>query len=54
MLTNSQVFSGFSVNELDKAMDFYKNTLGLEVSKEEMGVLALHIKGNNNNIRPLS
>ena len=44
MLKNSEAFSGFSVNDMDKARDFYGNTLGLEVSMEDAG-LALRIPG---------
>jgi catechol 2,3-dioxygenase-like lactoylglutathione lyase family enzyme len=44
MFTNSHAFSGFSTNDLDKAREFYKDTLGLEVS-EEMGNLNLHLRG---------
>ena len=32
------VFSGFSVNDLAKAKDFYTNTLGLELADETMGL----------------
>ena len=44
MLKNSEAFSGFSVNDLDKASDFYGKTLGVETSME-MGGLALRIPG---------
>ena len=40
-----KAFSSFSVNDIDKAYDFYKNTLGLEVTREEMGILSLHFEG---------
>lgn len=32
------VFSGFSVNDLDKAKEFYTQTLGLELADEKMGL----------------
>lgn len=35
------IFSSFSVNDLDKAYDFYTKTLGLDVTKENMGVLSV-------------
>jgi catechol 2,3-dioxygenase-like lactoylglutathione lyase family enzyme len=44
MLKDSEAFSGFSVNDLDKARDFYGNTLGVDVSMEPAG-LALRIPG---------
>ena len=45
MFKNTKAFSGFSVNDLQKAKQFYSETLGLEVS-ENMG-LELHIAGGN-------
>jgi catechol 2,3-dioxygenase-like lactoylglutathione lyase family enzyme len=44
MLRDTKAFSGFSVNDLQKAQEFYGHTLGLDVSKEEEG-LVLHIAG---------
>jgi catechol 2,3-dioxygenase-like lactoylglutathione lyase family enzyme len=45
MFKNTKAFSGFSVNDLQKARQFYSEILGLEVS-ENMG-LELHIAGGN-------
>lgn len=43
MLKDSQAFSGFSVDDLAKAKQFYSETLGLRVTEEgEMG-LRLHL-----------
>lgn len=42
MLGGSKAFSGFSVNDIAKAREFYGKTLGLEVS-EEHGLLTLHL-----------
>lgn len=44
MLEKSKAFSGFSVNDTQKAKEFYGRTLGLEVS-ESHGVLRLHLAG---------
>jgi catechol 2,3-dioxygenase-like lactoylglutathione lyase family enzyme len=44
MLKDSEAFSGFSVNDMEKAKEFYGQTLGLEVSDEPAG-LALRIAG---------
>ena len=44
MLKDSKAFSGFSVNDLQKAQEFYRRTLGLDVTKEKEG-LVLHITG---------
>lgn len=47
MLTNAKAFSGFSVDDISKARQFYEYTLGLKV-KEIMGgkILELHIAGS--------
>ena len=42
MFKNTKAFSGFAVDDVDKAREFYADTLGLEVS-EENGLLTLHI-----------
>ncbi|HEX5579139.1 MAG TPA: VOC family protein, partial [Candidatus Limnocylindria bacterium] len=44
MLKESQAFSGFSVDDLEKAKDFYGNTLGIETEMTDAG-LALRIPG---------
>jgi catechol 2,3-dioxygenase-like lactoylglutathione lyase family enzyme len=44
MLEKSKAFSGFSVNDTQKAKEFYGRTLGLEVS-ESNGLLSLHLAG---------
>jgi catechol 2,3-dioxygenase-like lactoylglutathione lyase family enzyme len=38
-------FSGFAVDDLAKARDFYSNTLGLRVDEEPAG-LSLHVPGS--------
>ena len=45
MLGSSKAFSGFAVDDLDRARDFYGTTLGLDVRDEEMGLLSLHLAG---------
>ncbi len=47
MLQKSKAFSGFSVNDLQKAKEFYGQTLGLKIS-EAHGLLTLHLAGGNN------
>ncbi|MFC9820166.1 VOC family protein [Streptomyces erythrochromogenes] len=44
MLGDSKAFSGFSVDSIDTAKDFYGSTLGLRVS-ENNGMLSLHLGG---------
>ncbi len=50
MVKYSKAFSSFSVNDSQKAKDFYSNKLGLEVTEvpEMEGLLNLHIKGSEN------
>ena len=48
MFRNSKAFSGFSVDNLQKAKEFYSNVLGLEVKDNPMKILELHITGGNN------
>ncbi|HWZ16354.1 MAG TPA: VOC family protein [Mucilaginibacter sp.] len=47
MFKQTKAFSGFSVNDIQKAKDFYGQTLGLEVTEEAMGILTLHISGGS-------
>jgi len=44
MLNKSKAFSGFSVDDLGAAKEFYGKTLGLKVSEED-GMLSLHLGG---------
>ena len=44
MFTNTKAFSGFAVDDVDKAREFYGDTLGLNTSVEN-GLLTLHIAG---------
>jgi predicted enzyme related to lactoylglutathione lyase len=46
MFKDTRAFSGFSVDDLATAKEFYGKTLGLDVSEDkEMGVLTLNIAG---------
>jgi catechol 2,3-dioxygenase-like lactoylglutathione lyase family enzyme len=45
MLENAKAFSGFSVDDIPKAKEFYSDKLGLRVT-EETGFLSLHINGS--------
>lgn len=44
MFGNSKAFSGFAVDDIEKARHFYGETLGLKVT-EEHGMLQLHLAG---------
>jgi len=50
MLDKAKAFSSFSVDDLQKAKQFYGETLGLDVKEGMMGILELKIYGNDNNI----
>ena len=47
MFKDTKAFSGFSVDDIEKARAFYEQTLGLEVS-ELNGLLNLHLGGGSN------
>ena len=46
MLKNSKAFSGFSTGDIQKAKEFYGETLELKVSESD-GLLTLHLAGGN-------
>lgn len=45
MFKNTKAFSGFSVNDIQTAKQFYGQTLGLSVEEGDMGILTLKISG---------
>jgi len=47
MFHDSHAFSGFSVNDIPRAREFYGQTLGLEVT-EDNDMLTLHLAGGGN------
>ena len=50
MFKDIKAFSSFSVNDIEKAKEFYQDKLGLEVKTIPMGpegLLELHISGSN-------
>ena len=52
MLADSKAFSGFAVDDVDKAREFYGETLGLKTSvyDEQNGLLALHLAGGRDTL----
>ena len=48
MFANTKAFSGFAVDDVDKAREFYGETLGVNVSvlDEEVGLLSLKFAGD--------
>ena len=49
MFENTRAFSGFAVDDVRKARDFYGETLGLKTS-EEHGLLTLHLAGDRDTL----
>jgi catechol 2,3-dioxygenase-like lactoylglutathione lyase family enzyme len=49
MFQNTKAFSGFSVDDVPRAKQFYGETLGLRVS-EENGLLTLHLAGDRDTL----
>lgn len=47
MFKDVKAFSGFSVNDIKKAKEFYGQTLDLNVVDGEMGILTLKISGGS-------
>jgi predicted enzyme related to lactoylglutathione lyase len=45
MFGSAEAFSGFAVDDVEKARDFYGETLGIETSSEN-GILTLHLTGD--------
>jgi extradiol dioxygenase family protein len=52
MLKAKKTFSSFSSNDLQKAKEFYQGKLGIEVSENAMGILTMHLPGNEVIIYP--
>ena len=46
MFKDTKAFSGFAVDDLDRAREFYAETLGIRTTTEDMGFLTLHIAGD--------
>ena len=45
MFKDTKAFSGFSVNDMQKAKEFYNGRLGINVSENDMGIMTLKISG---------
>ena len=45
MFTDTRAFSGFAVDDVARAREFYEGTLGIRVVSEEHGNLTLHLAG---------
>jgi catechol 2,3-dioxygenase-like lactoylglutathione lyase family enzyme len=49
MFANTKAFSGFAVDDLQRAREFYGDTLGLKTS-EQNGLLTLHLAGDRDTL----
>ncbi len=49
MFANTKAFSGFSVDDVPKAQEFYAETLGIKTS-EEHGLMWLHLAGDRDTL----
>jgi catechol 2,3-dioxygenase-like lactoylglutathione lyase family enzyme len=52
MFTRNKAYSGFAVDDLQKAHEFYGETLGLKTSvlDEENGLMVLHLAGDRDTL----
>jgi catechol 2,3-dioxygenase-like lactoylglutathione lyase family enzyme len=52
MFANTKAYSGFAVDDLQKAREFYGETLGLKISvlDEENGLISLDLAGDRNTL----
>jgi predicted enzyme related to lactoylglutathione lyase len=52
MLADTKAYSGFAVDDLQKALEFYGQTLGLKTSvlDEEHGLMMLHLAGGRDTL----
>jgi predicted enzyme related to lactoylglutathione lyase len=47
MFKHTKAYSGFSVDDLQKAKTFYTEIMGVNVSDNPMGLIELHFNGGN-------
>jgi len=52
MLTDTKAYSGFAVDDVDRAREFYGDTLGLKTTMldEENGLMALNLAGGRDTL----
>lgn len=51
-MDSTRTFSSFSVDDVDRAEGFYSDTLGLDVTKDENGLLTLQLGGGSVMVYP--
>lgn len=50
MFAETDAFSGFAVDDLDRAREFYGSTLGIRTSAIHPGLLTLHLAGGRDTL----
>jgi catechol 2,3-dioxygenase-like lactoylglutathione lyase family enzyme len=51
MLANAKAYNGFAVDDLERARDFYENTLGLRTTiVDEGNLMTLHLPGDRDTL----
>ena len=50
MFANTKAFSGFAVDDLEKAQAFYGETLGVKLSEQSEHLMMLHLAGDRDTI----
>jgi predicted enzyme related to lactoylglutathione lyase len=50
MFESTKAFSGFAVDDLGRAREFYGETLGIRTSEPQPGLLTLHLAGDRDTI----
>jgi predicted enzyme related to lactoylglutathione lyase len=50
MFSTTKAYSGFAADDLDKAREFYGETLGIQVSEPAEGLLTLHLAGDRDTL----
>ena len=54
MLAHTRAFSGFSVDDIPAARDFYRDVLGVDVEEMDNGLLTLRLAGSHEAIVAIS
>jgi catechol 2,3-dioxygenase-like lactoylglutathione lyase family enzyme len=50
MFESTKAFSGFAVDDLERAREFYAGTLGIKVSEDSPELLTLHLAGDRDTL----
>jgi catechol 2,3-dioxygenase-like lactoylglutathione lyase family enzyme len=50
MLANARAYNGFAVDDLERARDFYEDTLGLRTTPADEHLMTLHLPGERDTL----